>query len=220
MKKHEEKHINEILQDLADEFGFDYGPYKFIFDQVISRVVEENMNGNPVRLYPLGLYEIREYKSREVQGFEGEKTTLPPREKLKFKVSELFEKLYEYNEYYTEFKADYNNPYNWTVVINKNTPKVAEEGIKIVDCLQTLAEQSWKGYYLMEVETEEEMQEIDDFLMSHASISDKQIAQIEEQIAKSKDTQERMELRKYLKICDVIKINMEKERYETIVKQL
>lgn len=213
MKKYKPKNINEIIKKVAEENGVEFKEYKNIYSQIMTRVVTENMNGNPVEIYPLGKYKIQSYRAREIKGFQGEITLLPQREKLKFQVSELYERLYKHNGYYDRVEDDGDNPFKWTVVINKNTFKIKNEGLRITDCILKLSELSWKGNYLFEIENKEEFNEINNFLLSYLTLSEQHLEEIKEKIKSCKDKQEKIKLNKYLNVCNTIMINFKKERY-------
>ena len=228
MAKKNEKHIDDILDELSKKYNVEKKQYELMFKQIIAKIYEYNQNGVTVNMYPLGKFTIATHKARKVKGINGEINEVPEKKKLKFKTSEISQRIYENHEYYDYFEADLNNPYDFYIYITKNTPKI-QQGYTHWDCLEQLANVLWKGYTVLEFENNEQAEEFQRKFDAFVSEEKRQaLLDKEKELAleeKKKDNkkvtelrQELKEIRRNLKIIDALKQNQKSNRIIKIIK--
>ena len=119
-----QKSIKEIIKEVAKKQNWNYDTTKTIWDAIITTVIISNLNEQPVRLHPIGNYEIKQRKSKKLDNYFGE-IEIPSREVLKFVDSQLYKKTFERKDFYS-FAMQGEGFSDIILVIDKETKHIKD----------------------------------------------------------------------------------------------
>lgn len=149
-----QKSIKEIIKEVAKKNNWNYNTTKTVWDAIITTVIISNLNKQPVRLQPIGNYEIKQRKSKKLDNYFGE-IEIPSREVLKFVDSQLYKKTFERKDFYS-FAMQGEGFSDIILVIDKETKHIKDGGTSW-ECLMELMRINWTNFIIFICKNEEEV---------------------------------------------------------------